>query len=168
MTTAGWVQNLIDTEWGTGTNSPPSKSDVDIVQEGQVDRRSVHTGDVDAIFCKDGGRPTVEPQSLGYREEYIEVTVDVEIITSDGREKLLGPPDETYAGLEGEVKRIVDKYRIGYPGDGELADPGYDVIRIDTFDDQIGARGADLWAGTWTITFITFAAQIGQDAANRA
>lgn len=166
MTSAGWVHDLIEDEWGTGPNEPPEKPEV--IKEGEVNRRSAHTKKNDVIFTKDGGRPTVQPQSIGYREEYVEATIDVEIITSGGREHLLGPADETYAGLEGEVRRIVEKYRIGYPHDGELVDPGYDIIRIDTFDDEIGSWGADFWAGTWTITFITYAKQIPQEPANRA
>jgi len=168
MTSARFVRDLFRDQWGTGSiNSPPEQPD--IVEEGEADRRSVHTGDVDVIFCKDGGRPTIEAQSIGYREQYVEVTVDAEIITSVGREHLLGPPEDTYAGLEGEVRRILEEYRIGstrgepLPGTS-VQNPGYDIIRLDTFDDQIGAVGADLWKGTWTFTFINYAKQIGQDA----
>jgi len=162
MTSAGFVRDLLRENWGKGSNSPPAQPD--IVQEGEADRRSVHTGDVDVIFCKDGGLPAIQAQSIGYREQYVEATVDAEIITSTGREHLLGPPDETYAGLEGEVRRILEAYRNGVPQNDTLVNPGYDVILLDTFDDQIGAVGADLWKGTWTGTFVTFAKQIGQDA----
>lgn len=167
MTTARWLRDLVKDEWGVGEDST-SISMPEVIEEGTEDRRSVHRRQNDVIFAMDGGLPTVDPQSLGYREEYIESTVDLEMITSESREHLLGPPDETYAGIEGEVKRILDKYRIGYPADGELPYPGYDIIRIDTFDDAIGNYGADFWAGIWTVTFITYASQIGQDAANRA
>lgn len=167
MTTARWVRDLIRDEWGEG-DSETTINQPEIVHEGDANRRSVHQRDNDIIFTTDGGLPEVRPQSVGYREEYIESTIDVDMITSSGREHLLGKPHESYTGVEGEVKRIIDKYRIGYPFDGTLEDPGYDIIRIDTFDDRIGARGAGLWAGTWTVTFITYASQIGQDASNRA
>jgi len=166
MTTARWVRDVLQDQWGSGDNSPPSQPNITV--EGDEGKRSVHHLDNDVIFTQDGGLPTVRPQSIGFREEYVEASIDVEIVTSQGRERLLGLISESYGGLSGEVKRIVDKYRIGYPSDGNQADPGYDIARIDTFDDQIGARGADMWAGTWTITFITYANQIGQDAANRA
>lgn len=186
MTTARWVRDLLQSEWDEDNQwREEAVPQPEIIVEGDETRRSAHHRDYDVIFTKDGGLPTIDPQSIGYREEYVEATIDVEIITSDSRAKLLGQVSDTYGGLSGEVNRIIHKYRtgmesqeskqlggfrlgkrtLGHPG---VADPGYDVIRVDTFDDEIGARGADIWAGTWTITFITYASQIAQDAANRA
>lgn len=167
MTTAGWTRDLLDDQWGVGNNAT-SIEKPEIIQEGEADRRSVHQRQSDVIFTMDGGLPVVEPQSIGFREEYVEATIDMDIITSKGREHLLGGHAESYGGIVGEVKRILDKYRIGYPSSGNLNDPGYSIMRVDTFDNAIGQRGAGLWAGTWTVTYITYASQIGQDAANRA
>lgn len=167
MTDARWTRDLIRDQWGVGENAT-SKSMPEVLEEGDESRRSVHRRRDDIVFATDGGLPTVDPQSIGYREEYVESTVDVEVLTSEGRRHLLGEPDDSYGGLDGEIKRIFDKYRNGYPHDGDLADPGYDIIRTETFDDAIGNYGADTWAGVWTVTYITFANQIGQDAANRA
>lgn len=167
MTSARWLRNLVKDEWGIDANST-SISIPEIVEEGQKNRRSVHRKEHDVIFAMDGGLPTVDPQSIGYREEYIESTVDLEMITTESREHLLGKQNVAYDGISGEIKRILDKYRKGYPSDGDLADPGYDIIRVDTFDDAIGNYGAGFWAGIWTVTFITYANQIQQDAANRA
>ena len=165
MTTAKWVRDLLQSDWGEGSNNPPAEPNITV--EGDAKERSVHQRDNDIIFVEDGGRPVVQPQSINYREERIESIIDIQIISAEGRERLLGEPDNTYGGLEGEVKRIIDKHRKGYPSDGAIRDPGYDIIQPDTFDDQIGNRGAGLWAGTWTITFITYAAQIGETAVIR-
>lgn len=168
MTTTKWYRDLLQDEWEERADASDRTYELPqptIVQEGQVDKRSVYSGDNDVVIIQDGDFPVVDPQSIGYREERVEVILDAEIITSKSRERLLGTQEEEYGGLAGEVKRISDKYRIGYPDEaGELESPGYDVLLFETFDQQIGDRGADLWAGTWTVRFVTFASQIGQDA----
>lgn len=168
MTTTKWYRDLLKDEWDDLAEASDRTRPVPqptIVQEGQVKKRSVYTGDDDVIIVQDGDFPIVEPQSIGYREERVEIILDAEIVTSKSRERLLGTREETYGGLAGETKRISDKYRTGYPPNaGELTSPGYDILTFETFDQQIGDRGADLWAGTWTVRFITFASQISQDA----
>lgn len=166
MTSSGFVRDLLRDQWGETSEFDPVEQPR-IVQEGTVERRSVHTKDNDVIFCQDGGLPTVQPQSIGYREQYVEVTIDAEIITAVGRDRLVGPPNETFAGLEGEVRRILEKFRKGVPSNDSsigVENPGYDIIQLNNFDDQIGEIGADLFKGTWSFTFITFAQQISQPA----
>jgi hypothetical protein len=163
MTTAKFLRNLLRDQWGQG-DLYQGVEKPRIVHEGEADRRAVHTGDTDVIFCIDGGTPEFTPQSIGYREEYIAIKLDAELLTSVGRERLLGPLDETYGGLEGETRRILQKFRKGVPNSASVTNPGYDVMRVDTFNDQIGETGAGLWKGTWSVTLITYAKQIQQDS----
>lgn len=168
MTDAKWVRDLLRAEWDESSEfceKPTPQPDIQV--EGEKDQRSVHYGDNDVAFTKDGDIPIVEPQSVGYNEQRVETVVDIELITGVDRERLTGLASENYGGMVGEVERIIDKYRLGVPSDGPVSDPGYNVIIKDTFRDEIGERGGGQWAGTWTITFITYATSIEQPAANR-
>lgn len=168
MTDANWVRDLLDSQWQE--SYPTRDTDVPnptVVVEGDESRRSVQFDTQDVIFTMDGGLPLIEPKSLGYGEERVESTIDIEMMTSVDRFRLLGDVDEDYGGLSGEVRRIIDEFRLGVPADADIRDPGYDVLVYDTFDDEIGDRPAHEWGGTWTITFINFAEPISQDPARQ-
>lgn len=168
MTNAKWVRDLLDKKW---EKSYPGRADdvpkPEVIVEGDTSRRGVQYDTQDVIYTMDGGLPLIEPQSLGYNEERVEAIIDIEMMTSVDRFRLLGTTDDTYGGLSGEVKRIIDEYRLGVPDGDNIRDPGYDILVYDTFDDEIGDRPAEEWGGTWTIRFINFATSISQSPANQ-
>lgn len=130
-----------------------------IVEEGTIEPRSHDLSQADVIFVKDGGFPVIEPASLGFSEERVEVMLDIDIRTARGRQALTGDDiNGSYEGLSGEVNRIFRKHRHGYGG--------YDVVYQETFDDQMGDYEAGYWAGVWNIKLVKFAAPIGVDSVN--
>lgn len=165
MTDADWFNDLLSAEWG---NSDDSLS-TDLPQpttatEGTKERRrrSVQADDP-YIFITDGGNPIIEPRSVGYREEYVEAVLSIDVETPHSRQRLVGTADDQYDGLIGEVKRVCHKYRSGMDAGAPVVDPGFDIIRFDTYEDEIGKRGAGRWGGLWTVRFITFVQRIGQE-----
>lgn len=167
MTDAGWFDDLLAEEWGNPDDDPLSTelNMPRIVTEGDnQDRRRAVQADEPYIFATDGGNPVINPRSVGYREEYVEAILSIDVETNINREHLVGTVEDDYGGLAGEIKRIADKYRNGMRGDGSdpVPDPGFDLIIFDTYEDEVGQRGADRWGGVWTLTFITFAAKIPQ------
>jgi len=166
MTTAKWLNDLIDEEWGNPDDDPLStdQAQPNVVTGGsQQPRRRAVQADEPYIFITDGGNPVIEPRSVGYREEHVETILSVDIETNNGRQALVGTVEDSYGGLAGEVKRITDKYRRGVDPSKSIPDPGYDIITFDTFENEVEQRGADRWGGVWTVRFITFASQISQD-----
>lgn len=130
-----------------------------IVEEGTIEPRSHDYAQADIIFVRDGGFPVIEPASLGFSEEKIEVMLDIDCRTANGRQRLTGDNiDGTYEGMSGEVNRIFRKHRHGYGG--------YDLVYQETFDDQMGDYEAQVWAGVWNIKLVKFAAPIAQDSVN--
>jgi len=178
MTTANWFQDLIDAEWGVnalGTEDLGTKQlggseklPIDAPQPNTVvggssaERRRSVQADEPYIFITDGGNPIVEPRSVGYREEHVETILSVDIETNEDREALVGTVTDDYGGLAGEVKRICDKYRRGVDDDAPVPQASYDLIRFDTFENEVEQRGADRWGGVWTVRFVTFASSISQ------
>lgn len=177
MTDAGWVTTVLDESWdpsrdpveGEGVIRDPVGTPNVTTEGGKGDgkarSRQLDTGD--AIFVKDGGDPIIDPASVGYREEYIESLVSMEVVVSGGRADLVGRVDEYYGGVVGEVKRIVDEYRKGIPASAPFGDPGYTVLTVDNYADEVAKRGAGLWTGEWTIVFIDHARGIMQPAARQ-
>jgi len=166
MTTANWLQDVLNAEWANPADDPLSTDQPQpstVVGGSQAPRRRSVQADEPYIFITDGGNPVIEPRSVGYREEHSETILSVDIETNEGREALVGTVTNTYGGLAGEVKRIVDKYRRGTGDNAPVPDPGYDIITFDTFENEVEQRGADRWGGVWTVRFITFASKIGQD-----
>lgn len=164
MTDANWFNSLLVAEWANDDDSLSTHLDRPrIVTEGSgEDRKRAVQADNPYIFVTDGGNPVIEPASVGYREEYNESILSIDAETNKGREHLVGTIDDTYGGFIGEVKRICDKYRNGMHADAPVPDPGFDLIKFDTYEDEIGLRGAGRWGGVWTVRFITFADKIAQ------
>ena len=128
-----------------------------IIEEGKANPRSWDYAQGDVIFVRDGGFPIIEPASVGFRDERVEVLLDIDIRTARGRQRLAGAGlDGSYTGLSGEVKRIFRKYRKGYEG--------YDIVKLETFSDEIGSYEANLYVGVWNVRLIKFASPIQQDA----
>lgn len=165
MTSAQWSKDLLENNWEENVSL---RSDtVPVPQfdyEGQKDRRSSNAMDGDICRVMDGGVRDHQPRSIGYRDEKVVAIVDVEVVTTEGVDRLYGRDDEQYGGLVGEVKRIAHKYRKGLTGSEQVVDPGFDRLEFDSFDDGVSKRGADLYAGTCTLIFTTEALAIGQDS----
>lgn len=163
MTDAEWFSDLLQEEWGESDLSP----DIDeplIFEEGEDEprQRSIQA-DQDIVAVEDGGDPVIEPRSLGHRDEYVESRLSVDIQTNESREHLVGRIGEPYTGMKGEVKRICDKYRNGMHDDAPVADPGFDKLVFETFEDEVAQRGTNLWGGVWTVIFKSFAESIEQE-----
>ena len=127
-----------------------------IVEEGEIESRSFDYSQSDVIFVRDGGFPVVEPASVGFRDQRLESLLDIDIRTARGRKRLEGEDIRgEYEGLAGEVERIFRKFRLGYGG--------YDVIFLETYDDQIGDYGAQIYVGVWNIRLVSYAEPIDVD-----
>lgn len=105
------------------------------------------------VYVRDGGDPTIEPASVGFRDRKLEQVIDVEIQTTS-QVDMFGKDGETYGGYAGEVQRIVDSVRYG-------AD-SYDYIWYDTVSEQSEDYGADIWHVEWPVRFIAYSNTIGQ------
>jgi hypothetical protein len=153
---------LIEDNWEVNPSGIDRKQDVPqprVVEEGEISPRSHDYAQSDVIFVRDGGFPVIEPASLGFAEEKVEVMLDIDCRTANGRQRLTGDDiDGTYEGMAGEVNRIFRKHRHGYGG--------YDLVYQETFDDQMGDYEAQIWAGVYNIKLVKFAAPITQDSVN--
>lgn len=169
MVNSDWFATLIDEEWSLATNPVPGEGDIRealdaepvVQQESPRDRRANQVDTQPLVFVEDGGTPTRDAISVGYREEHIEAEMSVELIASGSKQDMVGKVDSTYGGVSGEFKRILDKHRKGLvESDVSVANPGYDLILYDRLDDDAQQRGAGIWTVEWTVRFITFAQKI--------
>ena len=127
-----------------------------IIEEGETSPRQWDYAQGDVIFVRDGGFPVVEPASVGFRDQRLESLLDIDIRTARGRKRLEGEDIRgEYDGLAGEVERIFRKFRLGYGG--------YDAVFLETYDDQIGDYGAQVYAGVWNVRLVSYAEPIGVD-----
>jgi len=153
------IRDTLDEEW----QESYSERSVDvpkpeIIVEGQKDRKSVTLSQNDVVFVMDGGRPLIDPASVGHRDERIEVEVDVQVHTTEGNVRFDGAAkDKEYGGLVGEIKRIRDKFRNVGVG-------GFDKWKVQTIDDQVGSYGANRWVAVWNFKLEAYASPIDQDA----
>lgn len=153
------VKSLLEDEWredvpGRDVSVPKPE----IVLQAPENRRQVNLKKYDVIFVRDGGRPTVQPQSLSWREERIEETVTIDCYSRKDINRIEGHRDdddnrEKYGGLKGEVKRILDKYRKGHKE--------YDLIIPETWIDLHADEPGGIWRGQWEITMVRNAVTIG-------
>lgn len=173
MTNAKWTLDLISAEWDSSADPIEGMGEIrdgiempELIVQGAADDkgRASQLDTRGTLFVKDGGDPIINPQSVGYREEYIESKVSIEAVSGLSRRELVGTAEMQYGGFVGEVKRIVHEYRKGVHEDAPVIDPGYDVIVFEVFSDEVMKRGAGLWTGEWTVTFIDFASKIVQEA----
>lgn len=171
MTDAKWFKDVIDEEWDETDNPLGLPQDhrtgrpaPTVLEEGNEERRALQFDTQDVIWVKDGGDVELRPASVSYRDEHVVARIHLELTTSDGRKALTGEVDRIYDGMEGEVRRIVHKYRKGMNGNSTLADPGYDLLTLNVWEDLIGESRAGLWSGQYTIEFTNFARPIHQPA----
>ena len=119
-----------------------------IYQESDPDRRRVKLNENDAVFIKDGGTTSTEPQSLNWSEERVDSRIDIDIRSTggggdiNGRVRMWGinkedGTPERYGGLVGEIKRIFHARRRG--------ENDYDVIALPEIHDLSGEMGARVW-----------------------
>jgi|AntDeeMetagen681_2_1112603.scaffolds.fasta_scaffold01718_3 hypothetical protein len=166
MTAIQAVEQLLEDNWESEADAVDGRiNDVPqpyILREKDTDRRRVNLQDGDYIFVIDGGKPVIEPRSLGWTEERIETIVALDIYTSHSRERLLGERQsdgtnegnvgESYGGLAGETKRIMDVHRKGFQE--------WDMLIASTFDDLQSQTGAGIWRGQWELRMVQIASNI--------
>lgn len=152
------IKSLLEEEWREDVpGREKSVPKPEIVLQAPDNRRQVNLKKYDVIFVTDGGRPVVEPQSLSWREERIEETITIDCYSRKDIERIEGYRDEndnkeTYGGMKGEVKRILDKYRKGYKE--------YDLIKAETWIDMHAEEVGGIWRGQWDIQMIRNAVNI--------
>lgn len=146
------LRDILQSNW---SESYPERSvDVpqpEIVIESEEDRRSVHMRDQDVVFVM-ASSSNVEPASIGYRDEEIEVNLDLEIYTAAGPERFDGVKGDEYGGLIGEIRRIIHSVRRGVGR--------YDMVVFDEFEDETETYGADMWVARITVRFIAYTHEI--------
>jgi hypothetical protein len=151
-----FLATYIDENWEESI--PEREVDVPkptILAEGERNRRGTNFAKEDIVIVNDGGTVTYEPASIGYRDYQIEAPYDVTIRTSQGYKRFNGGPADTgYPGLTGEVKRIFDKLRFGFGS--------YDLLKVESYDDNTSAQGADVFEAIWGVKAIAYANEINQ------
>ena len=169
MTQSEWVRDLIEEEWDTSEDPIPGEGVIrepignqpKFRVEGSAERRADQVDTQPILYINDGGNPTRDPKSIGYRAEQVEAEITVEVVTSGSRIDFRGHVDNSYGGVTGEFKRIMDKHRNGLvESEVSVRNPEYDVLLYDRFDDDSDRRGGGIWTGSWTVRFITFAQKI--------
>lgn len=120
-----------------------------IISEGDKQRRASNFADQDILICSDGGTVTYEPSSVGFRDYKIESPYDFLIRTSVDYQRFDGGrADQNYAGLTGEVRRLLDTLRFGFGP--------YDIVLVDKFDDNTSDVGADVFEGVFATRVISY------------
>jgi len=171
MSALQWMAHVLETEWveGADGDSPGVPGRTFPVPKPTMDLRA-REGDIrlrnqDHINIADGGDETHEAASLGYQNETVESFVEVTIRTTHrppdapdvssvpyvenpGEVRFEGARDanneaEAYGGLKGEVKRILELYRMGHRE--------FDLIVGTTWRDEAGITGKNHYRGTWLV-----------------
>lgn len=124
-----------------------------IMKSSPQDRRKVNLKAGDAIFIHDGGKPAVEPKSVGWVEERIESHVTIDCYSAHSIERIEGYRDdnnveESYGGLQGEIKRILDTIRGGWKE--------YYLIKPETWNYMHDQEPGGIWRGQWEVTLVTY------------
>lgn len=152
-----FIAGYIDENWkesidGRANDVPKPE----IVAEGEKDRRATNFADNDIVIVNDGGTVSYEPASIGFRDYKVTAPYDVTVRTSEGYPEFDGTPaSQSYSGLSGEVRRILDKLRLGFGP--------YDLIVLQSFDDNTSAYGADVYEAILGVDCIAYADSIGQE-----
>lgn len=115
------------------------------------DKRKVNLKQGDAIFVYDGGEPTIEPKSVGWVEERIESKATIDLYSAVGVQRIEGYRDdsgdlESYGGLKGEVRRILDGIRRGYKE--------FLYIKPETYRYMHGEGAGGIYRGQWEIKLV--------------
>lgn len=163
-----YLESLLEDNWFEGTkNDDPAfdrqyrvpKPTIDI----EKDRKKVRLRNQDHVNIVDGGDVPFEALGVGYHHESATVTFNIEVRTTmeppnppdterPGRTRFDGTYDDGYAGLYGEIKRILDLVRKG--------GGGYDIIQKSAWRDSSGTIGINHYYGMWIVDFDVRAQEI--------
>lgn len=168
MTAVQYAEYILDEYWEPSVSGREKRvPKPEILRESPEGYRKINLDRSDALMLRDGGITTIEPQSVGWVEErkVSRVTIDVrttgEAGSVSGRERLWGhrgignlDPNEAerYGGLQGEIKRIIDKVRKG--------DEEFDLVLVTEQNDLSGEMGGQIWRGTSELSLDTRANKI--------
>lgn len=140
MTNRRAIKNLLDTRWTADIpgreRSVPKPA---LIVSGGEKTHSLSNSNV--IYIKDGGNTDRDPNTIGWDHEVVVDRINLDIRTSDangGREAMSGVlvdgiNSESYGGLTGEVKRIIDEVRRGVGP--------WDTLNLTPFDDISDDQG---------------------------
>jgi len=162
MTAVQAIEALLDTNWTesiTNRSTDVPKPAFDIQQSNL--KRSLRTRD--SCYVKDGGDTDIDPAGIGWMNENTTSRVSVDLRTADrtidgvqvdGRDRLLGSrsgiaSSDRYAGLTGEVKRIIDTHRKGFAE--------FDLVVLTPFRDISDQTGQNHYRAVADITMYQFA-----------
>lgn len=168
MTAIQYFETLLENNWtpsisGREVEVPKPK----IWRESSAKQRKLNLDQHDVLILRDGGVTEISPQSFAWHEERVVSIVTVDMRTTGeagdvpGRERLWGyrgkgslaeNEAESYGGLQGEVKRIIDTVRKG--------EHEFDLIIADSQNDLSGEMGGQVWRGTTEVTLDVRASQI--------
>lgn len=149
----------------TGRNHVVPKPQIDI----EEDTSSVRFRTTDHVNIEDGGDEIHEAMDVGYQHESVDTFVTLRIrcaerpaepapdVDRPGRVRFEGGRDsnnvaESYGGLRGEIKRILELYRKG--------DREFDIIRATTWRDETGITSKNRYRGAWDVQLDQRAAEI--------
>lgn len=117
------------------------------------DDRRINLKAGDAVFIYDGGQPTIEPKSVGWIEERTESHVAIDCYSAHSIERVEGYRNdsneaETYGGMKGEIKRILDVLRKGHKE--------FLYIVPDAWNYMHENEPGGIWRGQWEITLVKY------------
>lgn len=147
MTAIQYVEYILSHNWEEdvdGRVHPVPEPRIKLEKDDPKDRLRTH----DVLRIQDGGVETRTPRGVGYNEEDATSLVTVILKTTESRERLEGHRDsnndaESYGGLKGEVKRILELNRK-HPKEFSLVE-GFE------WKDQLSLVGKGLYRGSWEV-----------------
>lgn len=151
-----WVEGADgDSPGVTGRNYTVPKPQIDI----EEDTSNIRFRTTDHVNISDGGDEIYEAMDVGYEHEAVDSFVTITVRTSErppdapdvdrpGRIRFEGGRDannasESYGGLKGEIKRILELYRKG--------DREFDIIQATTWRDETGITSKNRFRGAWDV-----------------
>ena len=150
------LTDTIDERWdGSASSVDGRRNDipkpVNITAGSPNDRRKVSLKQGDAIFVYDGGEPTIEPKSVGWIEERIESKATIDLYSAHSVERVEGYRNddgdlESYGGIKGEVKRILDDIRRGHEE--------FLMVIPSVYRYMHGDEPGGIYRGQWEVTLV--------------
>lgn len=150
------IRNTIDDNWVEEADEVEGRRNKvpkpqEIVATSPPNQRRVNLKRGDAVFVYDGGEPTIEPKSVGWIEERIESKATIDLYSAHSVQRVEGYRNdqdelESYGGMKGEVRRILDGIRRGHKE--------FLYIKPETYRYMHGEGAGGIFRGQWEIKLV--------------
>lgn len=144
-----YLQTVLIDSWQTdvsGRSETVPEPFIRLASETQTSRIDQFEGDI--VIISSGGARSHTPKSAGWDHEGVESPLTIDCRTRNGRGRLEGVRDannerESYGGLKGELKRILETIRKG--------DKEFDLIEAYEWRDLSEEVGFHYHRGAWEV-----------------